>query len=120
MKSILDKSGHDHFMEISDQSNILSGGEKQCIGFARALYDARSIIALDEATASMDYDLAHRVVSSILKKWETVICITHQSFLLPYFKKIIVMHDGEIQDSGTYDEVFARNEFFRYLCNKTD
>lgn len=120
MKSILDKSDHDHLMEISEHSNTLSGGEKQCIGFARALYDARNIIALDEATASMDYDLANRVVSSILKKWETVICITHQSFLLPQFKKIIVMHDGEIQDFGTYEELFSRNEYFKNLCSKID
>ena len=68
----------------------------------------------------MDYDLANRVVSSILKKWETVICITHQSYLLPQFKKIIIMHHGEIQDFGTYEELFSRNEYFKNLCSKID
>ena len=118
LKEILMNTGQDDNLKISDQTQNLSGGEKQCIGFARALYERKNIIALDEATSSMDFNLALKVTKSILEKWETVVCVTHQPFLLENFKKIIVMRDGIIEDSGSYKDLTRRNDYFRNLCSK--
>lgn len=118
IKTILEKTDQSENTKISDQSYNLSGGEKQCIGVARALYERKKIIALDEATSSMDFNLSNSVISSILKEWDTVICITHQSYLLKSFSKIIVMHDGQIQDCGTYQDLISRNTYFRNLFSK--
>ena len=117
MESILNNSEQNDETTISDQSHNLSGGEKQCLGYARALYERRNIIALDEATSSMDFNLASKVISSILKEWKTVICITHQSYLLRNFEKIIVMDDGKIQDLGSYEDLLLRNKYFKNLCS---
>jgi len=115
---ILNKSHHNDQTLISDRSNNLSGGEKQCIGIARALYGGRHIIALDEATSSMDTDMASKITNLILEKWETIVCVTHQSFLLEKFNRIIVMQHGKIEDFGDYNELLNKNDYLRNLILK--
>ena len=98
---------------LSDSNQHVSGGQKQCIGFARALYKSRNVLILDEATNAMDYELEAATMDYLLNhsSFKTVICITHKPALLKYFDKIYVFDAGEITASGTYEEIITNNSF---------
>ena len=98
---------------LSDSNQHVSGGQKQCIGFARALYKGGNVLILDEATNAMDYELEAATMDYLLNhsSFKTVICITHKPSLLKYFDEIYVFDAGEITASGTYEEIISNNSF---------
>jgi ABC-type bacteriocin/lantibiotic exporter with double-glycine peptidase domain len=98
---------------LSDSNQHVSGGQKQCIGFARALYKGGNVLILDEATNAMDYELEAATMDYLLNhsSFKTVICITHKPALLKYFDEIYVFDAGEITASGTYEEIISNNSF---------
>ena len=98
---------------LSDSNQHVSGGQKQCIGFARALYKGGNVLILDEATNAMDYELEATTMDYLLNhsSFKTVICITHKPALLKYFDEIHVFDAGEITASGTYEEITSNNSF---------
>ena len=83
---------------LSDENNSLSGGEKQRIGIARALYQNRSFLILDEATNAMDFNLEKKIINNILNfyKEKTIIFITHRISTLKLFKNRIKINNGSI------------------------
>jgi len=98
---------------LSDTNQHVSGGQKQCIGFARALYKGGNVLILDEATNAMDYKLEAATMDYLLNhsSFKTVICITHKPALLKYFDEIHVFDAGEITASGTYEEIISNSSF---------
>ena len=106
---------------LSESNQLVSGGEKQLIGLARATLRGGSIIILDEATNAMDYDLEKTAIQGILRSsdFNTVICITHNPALLKYFDKIYVFDSGKISSSGTYDEVITDSNFLEAMAKNT-
>lgn len=76
---------------IGERGSLLSGGEKQRIGLARALYRNPEILILDEPTSSLDDNTAEDFIKSILKldKNYTIIMVTHNSKFQPLFERII-------------------------------
>lgn len=98
---------------ISDGNQMVSGGQKQCIGIARALIRSGDILILDEATSSMDNNLEKKIYSSIFKSnFETIVSVTHNPSLLKMFDRIYVFRDGQIEDSGNFDDLKQNNSFF--------
>lgn len=82
---------------IDEEVNRISGGEKQRIGLARALYRNTPILLLDEVTSSLDRDTAHDVESNILGlENKTVINVSHKLYddLLDRYDKILVLDSG--------------------------
>ena len=98
---------------LSDTNQHVSGGQKQCIGFARALYKGGNVLILDEATNAMDYELEAATMDYLLNhsRFKTLICITHKPALLKYFNEIYVFDAGKIAASGTYEEIISNNSF---------
>ena len=98
---------------LSDTNQHVSGGQKQCIGFARALYKGGNVLILDEATNAMDYELEAATMDYLLNhsRFKTLICITHKPALLKYFDEIYVFDAGKIAASGTYEEIISNNSF---------
>ena len=76
---------------IGERGSLLSGGEKQRIGLARALYRNPEILILDEPTSSLDDNTAEEFIESVLKLDEnyTIIMVTHNSKFQPLFERII-------------------------------
>ena len=76
---------------IGERGAMLSGGEKQRIGLARALYSEPEILILDEPTSSLDDETANGFIDSILDldKKLTIIMVTHDKTFSPKFDKII-------------------------------
>ena len=102
---------------ISESSQMISGGEKQCIGFARAFVQDKQIIVLDEATSSMDKDLSLSLIKTAITKSSTVICATHQSHLLHLFDKIMVFDNGRLVKVDTLENLTRNDKFVSGLMN---
>ena len=96
----------------------LSGGEKQRISIARTLLKKSSVLQADEATAALDAKTAHAVTSDLLDlTGMTRIIVTHnlEASALRRFDRILVMKDGRIEETGTFDELMAGKGYFYAL-----
>jgi ABC-type bacteriocin/lantibiotic exporter with double-glycine peptidase domain len=87
---------------ISESNPLLSGGEKQRLGIARALYSKPKIIVLDEASSSMDLNLENQFLTFIesLPDDITVLYITHKLSQKGNFSRMIYLKNGEIAYDG--------------------
>ena len=92
---------------LGPQSDSLSGGQIQRLGFARALYTDPRLVILDEATSALDAATEASVAASIKNVGEktTVIVIAHRLSTIQDADQVHVMDDGRIVASGTFSEV---------------
>ncbi len=104
---------------IGSKGVYLSGGEAQRIAVARAMLKNAPIIILDEATAFADPDNETKVQAAFneLAKGRTVIMIAHRLSTVTNTDKIFVLRDGEIAESGTFDELTISNGLFAEMWN---
>ncbi|WP_462353945.1 peptidase domain-containing ABC transporter [Alistipes timonensis] len=100
---------------VGEEGINLSGGQKQLIAFARALYKPSQILLLDEMTAAMDRKTERTICDLLvqLKKEHIIVFVTHR---LETAKKIgdtiYVIADGHIQATGTHDELLQTKNFY--------
>ena len=93
----------------------LSGGEKQRISIARSLLKKSSVLLADEVTASLDAQTAHQVTNDILDlHGMTRIIVTHtlEESLLRRYDGILVLKDGRIDETGSFDELMEKKGYF--------
>lgn len=104
---------------IGSKGVYLSGGEAQRIAVARAMLKNAPIIILDEATAFADPDNETKVQAAFneLAKGRTVIMIAHRLSTVTNADKIFVLRDGEIAESGTFNELTNSNGLFAEMWN---
>ncbi len=98
--------------------NGLSGGEKQRVSIARSLLKKSSVLLADEVTAALDAQTAHQVTSDILDlHGMTRIIVTHtlEESLLRRYDGIIVLKDGHIEESGSFDKLMSNRGYFHAL-----
>ena len=104
---------------MSDYNQRVSGGQKQSIGIARALYRGGEILILDEATSGMDKKLENRTLNAIFdSNFSTFICVTHTLELLDKFDEIIIFKDGQIEAMGTYEDLRKHSVLLGSAVNK--
>ena len=97
--------------KIEDNGKNLSGGEKQRIGIARALFQNRDIMILDEATSALDKDTEEKIINNLLKLNKTIISISHNTTHIEKFDKILFFKsNGEI-NFDNYDSLKNSKEF---------
>ena len=98
---------------ISDENQMVSGGQKQLVGIARALNRGGEILILDESSSAMDDDLEKKVLEYVLNSnFQTIIAVSHKRSILKNFDKIFLFKDGEIIDAGNFDHLI-KNKFFK-------
>ncbi len=104
---------------IGSKGVYLSGGEAQRIAIARAMLKNSPIIILDEATAFADPDNETKVQAAFneIAKGRTVIMIAHRLSTVTNADKIFVLCDGEIAESGTFNELTNSNGLFDEMWN---
>jgi ATP-binding cassette, subfamily C, bacterial len=97
--------------EVGEGGAILSGGFRQRIGLARAVYGDPSLLVLDEPSSNLDNDgdaaLAH-CIASLKQRGTTVIIISHRPNTLAVADKILCLREGMVDMLGTRAEVMAR------------
>jgi ABC-type multidrug transport system fused ATPase/permease subunit len=104
---------------IGERGQKLSLGQRQRVSLARAFLSKAPIVILDEPTSALDNKSQQFVYSSIqeLMKERTVIIIAHRLDTIQSCNKIIYMENGEILESGTYDELLAAKTKFVALID---
>lgn len=95
----------------------ISGGQKQRISIARELYKNAEILLMDEATSSLDTQTEFEIQKNIedLKGNYTFITIAHRLTTVKKADMIILLEDGEIQATGSYDELLKSSKSFRKM-----
>lgn len=95
----------------------LSGGEKQRLAIARALFKDAPILILDEATAYADAENEARIQEGLsrLLQDKTVIVIAHRLSTITDVDQMIVLDDGRVVDKGTHNELLQRCSLYQRL-----
>ena len=78
---------------IGERGAKISGGQRQRLGIARALYRNANLIVLDEPTNALDLETEKKVIESITSLEATIIMISHSDIFLKYFNKVIDLND---------------------------
>ena len=112
---VREKGGLDVIVDL----NKLSGGQTQRIALARLLLNKSRILLLDEATSALDNFSQAEVLKTVEKLAEshTVIIVAHRLSTIKNADKIIFMDNGEILDTGTFEELLEKNEKFKKMAN---
>ena len=103
--------------EIKEDGAGLSVGQKQLVAFARALASDPSILILDEATSSVDTETEILIEDALSRLMEnrTSVVIAHRLSTIQNADKIIVMHRGEIRETGTHNELLQKGGIYYRL-----
>lgn len=102
---------------IGDRGDKLSGGQKQRISIARAVMKNPPILILDEATSALDTESERLVQDALVKLMQnrTSLIIAHRLSTIKNSDIIYVLHNGEITEMGTHEELLAANGRYRKL-----
>ena len=116
---------HDFIVKLPDAYDTkigfgykdVSGGERQRLSIARAILRNPKILILDEATAAMDTETERKIQSALteLVKGKTTIMIAHRLSTLRDADSLIVIENGKVAESGTHDELMARDGVYHKL-----
>ena len=103
--------------EIKEDGAGLSVGQKQLVAFARALASDPSVLILDEATSSVDTETEILIEDALSRLMEnrTSVVIAHRLSTIQNADRIIVMHRGEIRETGTHNELLKQNGIYYRL-----
>ncbi len=113
---LIAQRGEDYL--CGENGSGLSGGEKQRISIARSLLKKSQVLLVDEATAALDAETAHKVSDAILDlKGVTCIVVTHSldENLLKRYDGILALKNGSVAEAGTFDEMIAKKGYFYSL-----
>ena len=103
---------------VGERGVRLSEGQCQRIGIARALYHDPKVLVLDEATSSLDGITENSIMDAInnFSHKKTIIMIAHRLSTVKECDLIHFMSNGEIIESGTYQQLIASNEEFKKMA----
>lgn len=121
LESFVDGLPHGLLTKVGEHGVSLSGGEKQRIAIARAIYRNPDIYLFDEATSSLD-TISEKYVKDVTKKLaadgKTIIVIAHRLSTVKDADNIVAIHHGNVAEIGTHTELLSRNGIYSMLWNE--
>ena len=113
----IQKLPHGYDEPVTERGSTLSAGQRQLLSFARTLAYDPKILVLDEATANIDTETETLITQALARLMDgrTTIMVAHRLSTIQHADKIIVMHHGEIQESGTHQELLAKDGLYKKL-----
>lgn len=113
----IQKLPHGYDEPVTERGSTLSAGQRQLLSFARTLAYDPKILVLDEATANIDTETETLITQALARLMDgrTTIMIAHRLSTIQHADKIIVMHHGEIKESGTHQELLAKDGLYKKL-----
>jgi len=102
---------------LGERGSNLSAGERQLLSFARALAGDPDLLILDEATSAVDSEIETRIERALeeLMLGRTSVVIAHRLSTIRNADRILVMHHGEIRETGTHDELLRLGGLYTRL-----
>lgn len=115
--SFIEKMPDSYDAPVTERGSTLSAGQRQLLSFARTLAYDPKILVLDEATANIDTETEALITNALSKLMEgrTTIMVAHRLSTIQHADKIIVMHHGKIKESGSHQELLAKNGMYKKL-----
>src|SRR5262249_11115631 len=111
------KLPHQYDTELGERGAQISTGERQRIAVARAFLKNAPILILDEPTSSIDSKTEAVILDGLdrLMVGRTTFIIAHRLATVRYSDLILVMHQGELVESGTHDELLGQTGIYHQL-----
>lgn len=103
--------------EVGEQGLSLSGGQRQRLALARAVIGKPRVLVLDDPLSAVDVDTEDRVQTALRRVLgdSTTLAIAHRPSTAALADRVAVLEGGRITDTGTHDELLARNRHYRDL-----
>lgn len=117
LNDFIDKLPDGTQTQVGERGLKLSGGEKQRVAIARAILKRPPIMVFDEATSSLDSQSEQSILSALkeLAQGHTSLVIAHRLSTIVDADQILVMHQGQIVESGTHDSLLAKGALYAKL-----
>jgi len=105
---------------IGEKGVKLSGGEKQRLGIARAIYKKPQVLFMDEATSHLDLESEEKIKDSLHKFFQkvTAVVVAHRLTTIKEMDKILVIEQGKLVESGSFEELYSKKGRFFELWEK--
>lgn len=126
LMKLFDDATHIEKLYVGEDGRDLSGGQKALVAFARAFYQDRSVLFLDEPTDNLDLASEKKVMEAVnaLLRDRTSVTIAHRLHTIKEADCILLLENGRITAQGTYDELAESNLLFQSFlkggCNEED
>lgn len=103
--------------KVSERGSTFSSGQRQLVAFARTIATNPKILVLDEATASIDTETEAAIQTSLekMRKGRTTIAIAHRLSTIQDAEQILVLHQGEIVERGTHQDLLAQKGLYHKM-----
>ncbi|MBI3135603.1 MAG: ABC transporter ATP-binding protein [Bacteroidetes bacterium] len=128
IKAAMDAGIHDSIITfpegydtlLGERGINLSGGQKQRVSIARALMKNPEILVLDDCLSAVDNETEEHILQALKKGLvnKTALIISHRISSIKYADSILVFEDGKIAESGTHDELLAKNGVYAEIHRK--
>ena len=106
--------------KVGERGTNLSGGQRQRIAIARTVLQKPKLLIMDEATSALDYETERKVSLNLMEffRGTTVLFITHRLSSVTHADRIIMMHNGKIDEQGTHEDLIALKGRYYALFNQ--
>lgn len=105
---------------LGERGLTLSGGQKQRVSIARALIKNPEVLILDDCLSAIDTETEERILNNLMSvtKNKTTLIVTHRVSSAKNADMILILHEGEIIEKGSHEELINYNGYYKDLYNK--
>ena len=116
-QEFIEKYDEGYEATVGDRGGRLSGGQRQRVSIARAILKNPPILILDEATSALDTESERLVQDALehLMKTRTTVAIAHRLSTIKHADEICVVHEGQIVERGTHEELLKIDGYYKKL-----